>query len=78
MQLTLLTMAGLLLLPVALFLRVYRRHLARQLERELKNVEAVVEEAGDQIGNHTEVDRVVLKARMTILKLKGKDKPGRD
>lgn len=72
LQLTLLSIIGILLLPIALFLKIYRRHLARQIEREIKNIEAVVSEAGEQIQHLDDVDRVVLKARMTIVKLKGK------
>lgn len=72
LQLTLLSLAGLMLLPVALFLKSYRRHLARRIEKEIKNVEAVLSEAGENISNLGEVDNAVLKARMTIVKLKGK------
>ncbi|MDQ5967321.1 MAG: hypothetical protein QG625_3477 [Cyanobacteriota bacterium erpe_2018_sw_39hr_WHONDRS-SW48-000098_B_bin.30] len=71
-QLTLLSLAGLLLLPVALFLKSYRRHLARQIEREVKNVEAIMSEAGERITHLDETDHAVLKARMTIVKLKGR------
>ncbi len=72
LQLTLLSIIGIQLLPIALFLKSYRRHLARQIEREIKNIEAVVSEAGEQIQHLDDVDRAVLKARMTIVKLKGK------
>lgn len=71
LQLTLLSLVGLLLLPIGLLVKSYRRHLAREIEREIKNVEAVVSESGEQIKHLGDIDRAVLKARMTIVKLKG-------